>query len=136
MRVFFDNCTSPTLAATLDGYLAHLGHGAAHIRDLPCGRNASDIEWIAFLRESGEDWIVVTGDQRIHRNKAERAAFRHAGLKGIVLAAAYQKTPVNRQAAMLLWRWPDIAGLIATLAPPFLIEMPISRSGRLRVLPV
>ena len=136
MRVFFDNCTSPTLAATLGGYLLHLGHGTSHIRDLPCGRSAPDIEWIAFLRETGEDWIVMTGDHRIHRNKAERAAFRQAGLKGVVLAAAYQKIPINQQAAFLLWRWPDIQRLLETLAPPFLIELPITRSGRLKMLPV
>jgi hypothetical protein len=135
LRVFLDNCTSPVLAATLDGFLAHLGHGAVHIRDLPCGRSAPDTEWMRHLSQTGDDWLVITGDGRIQRNRAERIAFRQAGLKGLVLAPAYQKTPLHQQASLLLWRWPDIAGLLR-FAPPFLFELPMSRSGGLRPLPL
>ena len=108
MRIFCDNCTSPVLAETLNGFVTHRRHDAIHIRDLRCGRHASDIEWIEYLASTGDDWLVVTGDMRIHRNKAERAAFRHHELKGVVLAKAYQKTPLHRLAAFMLWRWPDI----------------------------
>jgi predicted nuclease of predicted toxin-antitoxin system len=80
LKFFFDNCTWPPLAACFDGYLRHLGHGAAHIRDLPCGANATDLEWIAMLRAEDADWVVITGDLRIQRNRAERLAFRQASL--------------------------------------------------------
>ena len=65
MNVFFDNCTSPVLATTLHGYLTHRGHSASHIKDLPCGRNASDIEWMAYLHSTGEPWLVGDGDHHI-----------------------------------------------------------------------
>lgn len=110
--MFFDNCTTPVLAETLDGYLRHRGDSASHIRDLSCGRHAADLDWMAYLAGTGDDWLVVTGDKRIHNNKAERAAFRQAGLKGLVLAAGYQKTPIHQQASFLIWRWPDIDGLL------------------------
>ncbi|MBB6169913.1 hypothetical protein [Chelatococcus composti] len=112
MNVFFDNCCSPALASTLNGYISHSGHRACHIADLPCGRHAADEEWIAMLAEDDGHWIVITGDYRIYRNKAQRAAFRASGLSGFVLAPAYQKTPIYQQASILLWRWPDMEKLM------------------------
>lgn len=136
MKVFFDNCTTPVLAETLDGYLRHRREGALHIRDLPCGRHASDLAWMAYLAGTSDDWLVVTGDRRIQKNKAERAAFRQAGLKGFVLAPGYQSTPINRQASFLIWRWPDIDGLLRSLEPPFLFEIPMHRQAGFRQLPL
>jgi hypothetical protein len=43
---------------------------------------------------------VVTGDQRIRKNLAERAAWIRAGLKAFVLAPVYQKTPINQGASV------------------------------------
>lgn len=136
MRIFFDNCISPVLAYTLNGFVSHLGHDAVHIKDLPCGRDAADVAWIAFLSESFAEWLVFTGDLRIHRNRAERLAFRQAGLRGIVLASAYQGFPVNQQASFLLWRWPDIVDVIRLQEPPFLFELPANRTSRIRSLPL
>lgn len=135
MRVFLDNCTSPVLAETLDGYLRHRKDSASHIRDLPCGRHASDMEWMAYLAGTGDDWLVITGDRKIQRNKAERAAFRQAGLKGFALAPGYQTTKIHQQASLLIWRWPDIDSLLK-LAPPFLFEIPMHRQAGFRQLPV
>lgn len=136
MRVFFDNCTTPVLAETLNGYLHHRDESASHIRDLPCGRHAADLEWMVYLAGTGDDWLVITGDKRIQKNKAERAAFRQAGLKGLVLAAGYQTTPINQQASLLIWRWPDIDGLLKNLRPPFLFEIPMHRQAGFRQLPI
>ncbi|MCO6188116.1 hypothetical protein [Rhizobium sp. L1K21] len=111
MNVFFDNCASPKLASTLDGFIRHEGHKAAHIRDLrdlPSGRHSSDIEWISYLARSNEKWIFISADAQILRNAAERAALRTAGLHGFVMAAGFQKTPLHQVASLLIWRWPDI----------------------------
>lgn len=135
IRVFFDNCTSPVLAETIGGYVKHLGQRADHIRDLPCGRHAADIEWITFLAGTGDEWLIVSGGGRIQKNKAERAAFRKAGLKGIVLAPAYQRTPINQQASFLIWRWPEILSL-RKFAPPFLFEVPMRHASGIRQLPL
>lgn len=136
MKLFFDNCTSPTLAATIGGFLKHLNHDAIHIKDAPCGRHAKDSEWIAMLGNEREDWVVVTGDGRIAKNHAERVAFRQASLKGFVLARAYQATPIHQQAAFLLWRWPDIEKLTTLTAAPFLFELPMNRSAKMKQIPV
>ena len=136
MRVFFDNCTSHVLADTLNGYLRHLQHSAHHIRDLPCGSSAPDLEWIAMLAGSGEEWIVITGDGRIRRNKAERAAFQQASLKGFVLAPSYQKTRMHEVASTLVWHGPGMENLIRLVQGAALFELPISRTPRFRSLPL
>lgn len=140
MRVFFDNCTSPVLAHVLDALLSPQGGRAEHVREMPLygfdGRSA-DEEWIGRLaQDAPKDWIVVTGDHRIRKNKAERRAWNRSGLKGFVLAPSYQKTPLNRVAAILLWRWPEMERFIASAAAGSLFELPISRSGKFRPLTV
>jgi hypothetical protein len=136
VKVFFDNCTSPVLASTLDGFIRHRGHSAHHIRDLPCGAAAADVTWMAMVGENAEEWLVITGDLRVQRNKAERAAFRQMQLKGFALAPAYQRTPIEEVASILVRRWPKMEELMRLVAPPALYELPLSRSGRFRPLPL
>ena len=140
MRVFFDNCTSPVLPASIHAFLETKGASAHHVRfmkDYGFDENTIDEDWIRRLGEDKPaDWIVVTGDKRITRNKAERAAWVRAGLRGFVLAPAFQKTQVHRQASLLLWRWPDMEAFIVAAAAGSLFELPIGRSGKFRPLPV
>ena len=136
MNVFFDNCTSPVLADTIGGFLRHQRGHAVHIRGgaedgLSLAANATDTEWMEALGRHARDWIVVTGDHRIHRNAAEREAFRRAGLKGLLLAPAYQRMPVHRQASALLWRWPELIDVLARFRPPTLIGVPEGKSAKL-----
>lgn len=137
MNVLFDNCTSPVLASTLHGFIQHYDHAAYHIGSvvgLPDGRNSKDLEWIDFLRRSNDEWIFVSGDGRIVRNRAELTALRSAGLHGFVLAPAYQKTPLNQIASLLIWRWPEIVQITKLIQPPSVHEIPIKKTTRMRVL--
>lgn len=133
MKVLFDNCTSPVMASTLDGFIRSDGHRALHIRQLPL-TNPTDIEWIEYLAHSGEDWLVFTGDQRIRKNKAEATAFRRANLRAVVLAQGYQKTPMNRCCAVLVDQWPRLADTIRRFDPPFMIELSINFRGNFKQL--
>ena len=136
MNFFFDNCTSPKLASTIDGYVRNPNSQAVHIRDcaaagLEIPASATDVQWIEALGADPREWIVVTGDARIRKVAAERAAFRRARLKGFLLPPSYQKIPVNQQASALLWRWPDLVDVIARFGAPTLIGVPLSKSGKL-----
>jgi hypothetical protein len=106
LKVFFDNCTSPVLASTLDGFIRHRGHSAHHIRTLPCGASADDI------------------------------AFRQMMLKGFALSPAYQRTPIQEVASLLIWRWLQMEELMSLVAAPALYELPISRAAKFRPLPL
>lgn len=78
--------------------------------------------------------MVITGDYRIQRNKAERAAYQQAKLFGFVLAPAYQKTPTHQIASLLLWRWPEMEKLFELVGGAALYELPIGRSGKMKPL--
>jgi hypothetical protein len=139
VNVFFDNCTAPAFATTLHGFISHQGHAAFHIKDvpgLPKGRHSADLDWIAHLRNSPDAWIFISGDARVLKNPAERAALRSAGLHGFILAAAYQKTPLNQCAATIVWRWPDIVKVTQLLAAPSMHEIPIGKITKLQQLSV
>lgn len=135
----FDNCTAPVFATTLDGFVSHFGHRSFHIKDvpgLPGGRHASDLDWIAHLRKAPEIWAFVTGDARVLRNPATRAALRSAGLHGFVLASAYQKTLLHQTAATIVWKWPEIEAITKLVASPSMHEIPIGKVSKLRSLPL
>lgn len=138
MKVFFDNCTAPVLAATLHGFISTDGHSAHHIRDvagLPRGRNSLDVEWIEMLRREPERWMFISADSRILKNHAERAALRGAGLHGFVLAKGFQKMPMNHRAATLVQRWPDMLKITEILAAPTIHEIPV-KGTKLKALPL
>ncbi|MBL8580622.1 MAG: hypothetical protein JNL61_00155 [Rhizobiaceae bacterium] len=135
MNVLFDNCTSPVMASTLNGFIEREGHRAIHIRHLPIS-NPTDIEWIEYIHSTGDEWLVITGDQRIRKNKAEAQAFRKARLRGIVLAAGYQKTAINRCCAVLIDQWPRLYDTISRFDPPFMLELSINFRGNFKQLPI
>jgi hypothetical protein len=83
-----------------------------------------DVDWIAKLgSEPAAQWIVITGDKRIRKNLAERAAW----IKAFVLATVYQNTPINQGASVLLWRWPQMKAFIEQAAPGSMFELSINR---------
>jgi hypothetical protein len=139
VNVFFDNCTAPVFASTLDGFITGSGHRAFHIKDvagLPDGRDSSDLAWIDHLRRDAAVWIFITGDGRILKNPPIRRALRSAGLHGFVLAPAYQKTQLHQVAATLVWKWPEIELVTGALQPPSLHQVPIGKNTKLSQLPL
>jgi hypothetical protein len=93
----------------------------------PAGRNAEDVEWITMLAQQRRDWMVATGDDRIRKNNATRAAYRSAELSGFVFAPAYQKTPMHQVASFMLWRWPEMEQLFRLVGGAALYELPMNR---------
>jgi len=135
VRAFFDNCTAPWLAGTLDGFISHLGHRAYHIMrmpGLPKGRHTTDVDWIEHLKRE-KDWIFITGDFRLLKNKAERAALRGSGLYGFILATGYQKMPDHQVASNLVWKWPEIENVMSAVGPS-IFEIPVRRAAKLAPL--
>jgi hypothetical protein len=127
LKVFFDNCTSPVFAGCLNALIEPDGDEARHVRFMPDYRfthGTKDVDWIAKLgSEPAAQWIVITGDKRIRKNLAERAAW----IKAFVLAPVYQNTPINQGASVLLWRWPQMKAFIEQAAPGSMFELSINR---------
>ena len=70
MKVFFDNCTSPVFAGCLNALIQPDGDEARHVRFMPeygFAHDTKDVDWITRLGSDPANWIVITGDQRIHQ---------------------------------------------------------------------
>lgn len=66
-----------------------------------------DVVWIKSLGEE-RDWVIVSGDLRIMRNPADRAAWRESGLTAFFLKSAWADQKLWLYAARLVGWWPHI----------------------------
>lgn len=139
MNVLFDNCTSPVLASTLDGYIRHFSHRAYHLSDnhsLGVDRHCKDEDWINAIRSDNRRWAIVTGDDRIRKIAILRAALRQAEIQGFVLAPAYQKSPLHKNASVLVWKWPEMEQQLSLVQGPALFELSINYRPGFKSLPI
>ena len=106
MKFFLDNNISPVHAEAL----AILGevqkHDIHHLRTF-FSPETPDLDWIRVLAEDG-GWTIVSGDQRIARNKAERAAWQESGLTAFFFADDWGTRGFWKQAETLIHWWPSI----------------------------
>jgi hypothetical protein len=115
VKVIIDENLPPALAKALDALFAG-EHEVVHLR-AKFGPSVSDVEWISQLSAEGR-WVVISGDARITRNRAERAAFR--------------KSKTTKQMQRLLERWDDIEATVGLIAGGAMYELPIK--GKIRQL--
>ncbi|WP_163265592.1 hypothetical protein [Chelativorans alearense] len=132
MKVLVDENMSPAIARSLDALFSG-EHVVVHIRD-KFGTGVKDVDWIGRLSAEGR-WIVVSGDRRITRNRAEYLAFRSSRLVGFFLAKGLYKSPVIRQMERLLALWPVIEQQSSLVAGGALFELPM-KSTRIKQLKV
>ncbi|MCJ2013521.1 hypothetical protein [Methylobacterium sp. J-076] len=99
MKVIVDENLSPALTRALDALFA----GEHEITDIRSrfGTGVTDLHWIPGLSREGR-WVVLSGDRRIRRNKAEFNAFRASRLIGFFLSAGLYKAPLVKQAERVL----------------------------------
>lgn len=114
MRFFLDNCISPVLARALNVLAEVQQYEIVHLRER-FEPDTKDVDWIAIL--AGEqEWVIVSGDTRISRSKAEKAAWRESGLTAFFMADGWSQKKFWTQAAELVHWWPAIV-LTARQAP-------------------
>ena len=130
MNVLFDHNLSFRLARALSALLDDQ-HTILALKD----KFPQDIDDIALFKALAGDghWIVISGDYRITRNKAERQAFIDARLTGFFMAPALKKAPVLRQLERLCALWDNIVTAASITAPGALFELPI-KTPRIRQL--
>jgi hypothetical protein len=98
---FFDAC----LSRAIPRILLELGVDARHLRDhFP--EDAKDTEWIPQVGERG--WVVVTVDNAIKKNSAERKALRDANVTAVFLGKWFLRRQRWEQAAWILKYWRTI----------------------------
>lgn len=132
MKVFFDHNMSPAIARALRE-LFKREHEITFLSER-FARDISDVEWIATLSREGQ-WVVISGDRRIAKNRAEYHAFRSSNLIGLFLSEGLYKAPVTKQMERLLALWPNIVTVCGTVQNGAMFELPL-RSTRLRQMKI
>lgn len=127
MKVLVDENLPPALAKAL----AALFPGEHQIEDLRSkfGAGVKDIEWISSLSREGR-WVIISGDTRITKNKAEQNAFRNSHLIGSFLAPSLKQAKLTKQLQRILARWDDIEDLSRRVAGGAMFELPMSGAIR------
>jgi hypothetical protein len=67
-----------------------------------------DIEWLTVLGNDEPAWVVIRGDGRILRNRAERQALREANLTFFCMAKAWTHMSIHEIVWKFLRVWPEI----------------------------
>jgi len=124
-RYYSDRLLARALSALFAGE-----HEVDHVR-IKFGPGVADAEWIRRLSEEGH-WIVISGDVRIARRKAEQVAFRNSRLIGFFLAPALNSAKVTKQMQRILALWDDIEVIANRVASGSMYELPIR--GKIRQL--
>jgi hypothetical protein len=130
VRVLFDNNLPPRLARALNELFAG-EHEIVALRD-KFAQTIRDVEWIQQLSREGT-WVVVSGDRRITRNRAERDAFRNSRLIGFFLAKGLFKSKLTKQAERILALWENIEKVVGVVQSGAMFELPM-RSTRIKQL--
>ena len=114
MKFFLDNCIAPVFAKALNILAEKQGYPIVHLRD-KFPTQTKDPEWIRALADEG-DWVIVSGDPRISRGKAERQAWQESRLTAFFFGDGWASRKYWNQAEDLVHWWPKIV-LEAEKAP-------------------
>ena len=106
MKIFVDNNISPRLVEAIRILAEVQQLHIEHLRDrFP--QDAKDVDWIGALgREGG--WVIVSGDTRISRSKAEQAAWHESGLTAFFVSPGFTNKGPWQQAEIAVRLWPEI----------------------------
>lgn len=132
MKVVLDENLAPALARALDA-LFKGEHTVVHLRD-KFGRGLTDKQWIDDLSQDGQ-WVVISGDRRITRNRAEYQAFRNSRLIGFFLSKGLYKAKVAKQMERILAMWENMMTLAGSVEGGAMFELPMkgSRARQMRL---
>ena len=132
MKILVDENLPPALARALEAIFKGQ-HDVIHLRDR-FGAGVSDITWINALNQEG-NWVIISGDRRISRNKAEYQAFRSSRLIGFFLSPGLQKSKSIKQLERILALWDNIEALCSHVGGGAVFELPM-KSTRVKQLKV
>jgi hypothetical protein len=106
LRFFIDNCISRRIAEAIQVLAQIQEYEIAHLRH-KFPDDTDDLVWIPALAEEGE-WVIVSGDPRISRDRAERAAWKESGLTAFFFVNGFANKQFWKQAEIVVRRWPAI----------------------------
>lgn len=115
MRFFIDNNLSPQLAKGMSGF----GEDVEHLQD-KFKPNAQDEEWLPYV--GANNLYLVTRDNRIRRNPAEKAALTKNNVGAFFLGGKNRSRCELIQ--QLVRNWPQVKELSRKTRKPFAFRIP------------
>lgn len=109
MKFFLDNNLPLRAAQVLNLLYQGEGHEVAHLTEI-FEEDADDTDWLHQLGEQG-DWVVITLDRRISRNRRERQVWSRSGLRVFFLTGKGWQLPFKDLCKHLIAQWDDIVQL-------------------------
>lgn len=109
MRIFFDRSAPIRIAMmvrAIDGDNFQIVH---HDEDKRFNEKTTDTAWMTALATDGDPkWIVISGDGRILKNKAERAVLDGTALRFVVLDKQWPALGIYEYSWKFMKVWPKI----------------------------
>lgn len=106
MRFFVDNCIAPPLAQAMQLLSKSQGIQVEHLKTY-FPPETKDVDWIRQLGAEG-DWLIVSGDPSIARNKAEKAVWKESRLTAFFFGDGWASRRFWVQAHEMVRWWPLI----------------------------
>ena len=83
-----------------------------------------DTEWLSVLGADDPPWIVISGDGRILKNKAERQVLQEANLTFFCMSKPWTQMTIHEYAWKFIKVWPDIVeNALASVHTPRIFEV-------------
>lgn len=114
MRFFIDNCIAKKIADSIAILARGRDQEVVHLTER-FSADTPDVEWIRALEAEG-DWIIVSADPRISRNRIEQAAWQESGLTAFFFVD-FASRRFWAQAEELVHRWPAIVETARSCRP-------------------
>jgi PIN domain-containing protein len=122
VKVFFDHNMSPAMAYAFRE-LFRGNHEIVALRDR-FKPDVADVEWITALSREA-NWVVISADRRITRNRSEYNAFRSSRLIGFFLSRGLQKAKISKQMERILALWDNIETVSKSVEGGAMFELPM-----------
>jgi hypothetical protein len=122
VKVLFDHNLSPKIARALQEFFTGV-HEVRALKD-KFSPTITDIDLIEALSAEG-NWILVSGDRRITRNKAAREALRKSKVIGLFLSPGLYKAREIKKLERILALWGVIEVVSNRVSPGAMFELPM-----------
>lgn len=112
MKLFIDNNLSPMIAKSLHPFLSKNGGKAVHLRDM-FDPHVTDIEFLQYLHETGEEWTIFSADR--FKKTPERSVLSKPNLNYVKATKSFNKLALNIQISKIFvyicqWKESTIGG--------------------------
>jgi len=125
VKFFFDNNVAPAMAEAIAALTRSQGIEIVHLKDrFPT--NTPDPVWIAEI--AAEGFVIISGDPRISRNPANRAAWLESGMTAFFFGDGWASKKLMVQAAELVRWWPTIVDTVKVCTPGSGFVLPVKGS--------